>query len=229
MRVVERQNHDRRARVQEVIYKMIITTSEQLVEKSPSRRPYPWRPTPRSLNGKTPRVLGIDPGTRLMGIAVLEGDDVIYYAVKELRRMRPGFQLVRATRDAVNDVIERFSPGVVAYETSYYIQQTTSPLLGEQEREIRRLGKAAGLKVVAYSPLYVRQQLCADAYVTKHMVAQVLVERFPELAGYRMNQTPRSERYWLNMFDALAVAVVATREFRHGANASGDEPTARAA
>jgi Holliday junction resolvasome RuvABC endonuclease subunit len=176
-----------------------------------------------------PRVLGIDPGTRLTGIVVLEGDDLIYYAVKELRRMRPGFQLMRATRDAVNDVIERFSPDVVAYETSYYIQQTTSPLLGEQEREIRRLGKAAGLKVVAYSPLYVRQQLCADAYVTKHMVAQVLVQRFPELAGYRVNQTPRSERYWLNMFDALAVAVVAAREFRRDGSASDGEPPARAA
>jgi Holliday junction resolvasome RuvABC endonuclease subunit len=208
---------------------MLITTSEQLVEKSPSRPPFPWRPTPGSLGGKTPRVLGIDPGTRLMGIAVLEGDDLIYYAVKELRRMRPGLRFMQATRDAVSDVIERFHPDTLAYETSYYIQQAASPLLGRQEREIRRVGKAAGLKVVAYSPLYVRQQLCADAYVTKHMVAQVLVQRFPELVGYRLNQTPRSERYWLNMFDALAVAVVASREFRRDANASDDERTARAA
>ena len=85
------------------------------------------------------------------------------------------------------------------------------------------------MKVVAYSPLYVRQQLCADAYVTKHMVARVLVQRFPELAGYRVNQTPRSERYWLHMFDALAVAVVAARECWRESSASDDEPPARAA
>jgi hypothetical protein len=44
------------------------------------------------------------------------------------------------------------------------------------------------------------------------MVAARLVERFPELERYRIGQSARSERYWLNMFDALAVAVVAVRQ-----------------
>jgi Holliday junction resolvasome RuvABC endonuclease subunit len=147
-----------------------------------------------------------------MGVAVVEGDDLLYYGVKELRKMRPAFQLTRATADVVRQLIDRYQPDVLAFETAYYIQQTTSPLLERQEREIRRCGKAAALKVIAYSPLYVRQQLCADAYVTKYIVAGALVELFSELARYRANQTPRSERYWLNMFDALAVAVVAARE-----------------
>jgi Holliday junction resolvasome RuvABC endonuclease subunit len=171
----------------------------------------------------------IDPGTRLMGVAVLEGEDVLYYGVKELRRMRPAFQRTRATADVITDLIERYQPDVLAFETAYYIQQTTSPLLERQEREIRRRGKAAGLRVIAYSPLYVRQQLCADACVTKHMVAKVLIERFPELGRYRANQTPRSERYWLNMFDALAVAGVAAREVMRDENAAGAEPELRAA
>jgi Holliday junction resolvasome RuvABC endonuclease subunit len=159
-----------------------------------------------------------------MGIAVLEDDQLVYYAVKELRRWHPAFQRARATRDTITDVIERFHPDVLAYETSYYVQQAASPLLANQEREIRRLAKSAGMKGVAYSPLYVRQQLCADAYVTKQMVARVLVERFPELAGYRVGQTLRSERYWLHMFDALAVAVVAAREFRRSADADETVP-----
>jgi Holliday junction resolvasome RuvABC endonuclease subunit len=199
------------------------------VDKSPSSPPFPWGPVLIPLKGKEPRVLGIDPGTRFMGMAVVEGDDLLYYIVKELRRRRPEAQLIDSTRDVVADVIERFRPDVVAYETSYYVQQVSSALLGSQEREISSLGKTAGLKVVAYSPLYVRQQLCADAYVTKQMVARVLLQRFPELARYRANQSPRSERYWLHMFDALAVAVVAVREFKRESSASGDGPTARAA
>jgi len=172
-------------------------------------------------------VLGIDPGTRLMGVAVLEGDDLLYYAVKELRRMRPAFQLKRATGEVIRDLIERFRPDVIAYEKTFYVQQASSHLLVDQEHEIGRLGMAAGLRVAGYSPLYVRQQLCADAYVTKQMVARVLIQRFPELARYRTNQTVRSERYWLNMFDALAVAVVAAWELkRESANADGHDAQA---
>jgi len=128
-----------------------------------------------------------------------------------------------SSRAPLLDLFERFHPDVIAYETSYYAQQAASRLLVRHERQIRRLGKAADLKVIAYSPLYVRQQLCADAYVTNHMVARSLVQRFPELAGYRVNQTPRSERYWLNMFDA--VAVVGARESRREADG---ESSARA-
>lgn len=210
---------------------MLITKQEQPVDnwlRQPVLIASPARPT-MTFTRKEPRVVGIDPGTRLTGVAVLEGDDLIYYAVKELRRMRPVYQLTRATGDVVRRLIEQFEPDLIAYETSYYVQQTASVLLQEQEREIRRYAKAAGVAVAGYSPLYVRQQLCADAYVTKHMVAKVLLKRFPELARYRTNQTPRSERYWLNMFDALAVAVVAARELRRDSNASGDEPDAQAA
>jgi Holliday junction resolvasome RuvABC endonuclease subunit len=172
-------------------------------------------PTVHALAGKRkqPRVLGIDPGTRLTGVVVLEANNLIYYAVKQLRHMRPSLQLMQATRELISDLLERFQPDVLAYETSYYVQQTGSALLQNQERQIRRCAEAAGIRGVAYSPLYVRQHLCSDPGVTKFMVANVLVGRFPELAGYLKNQTPRSERYWLNMFDALAVAVVAEREF----------------
>jgi Holliday junction resolvasome RuvABC endonuclease subunit len=173
---------------------------------------------------KEPRILGIDPGTRLTGVVVLEGNNLLYYAVKQLRHMRPAIRLTQATRKVISDLVERFQPDVLAYETSYYVQQTGSLLLQNQEREIRWCAKAAGINGVAYSPLYVRQQLCSDPGVTKYMVANFLVQRFPELAGYRRNQTPRSERYWLNMFDALAVAVVAEREFSGNA-----EPASRAA
>ncbi len=103
-------------------------------------------------------------------------------------------------------------PTALAYEESVYVQQASSLLLRAQGREIQRTAKAAGLKVTAYSPSYVRQSLCGDAWATKHRVAAHLVERFPELAGYRTNQSPRSERYWLNMFDAVAVAVVCADE-----------------
>ncbi len=164
-----------------------------------------------------------------MGVAVLEGDELLYYAVKELRRMRPAYQLLRAARDVVTDLIERYQPDIVAYEEIFYVQQTASRLLQSEQREIRRVGLSAKLRVFGYSPLYVRQTLCGDPYATKQMVADLLIRRFPELAGYRHGHSWRSERYWLNMFDALAIAVVAGRESERSSETSAAERDARAA
>ncbi len=147
-----------------------------------------------------------------MGVAVLEGEELIYYTVKTFRKKRPAAQLVRATRETLEGLIRAYRPTMLAYEEGVYLQQASSELLAAEEREIRRTAKALGLPGRSYTPADVRQMLCGNAWATKQIVAAELVRRFPELAGYRRDQSPRSERYWLNMFDALAVAVVAIND-----------------
>ena len=164
-----------------------------------------------------------------MGVAVLEGNDLLYYGVKELRHHRPASHLMRATRAVVTDLIERYAPTVLAYEQSVYVQQLSSALLRAVERELARTAKTSDLRVITYSPSYVRQALCGDPWSTKHMVAARLVQRFPELERHRIGQSARSERYWLNMFDALAVAVVAVRQLDAGSKGHGSSMTSRAA
>jgi Holliday junction resolvasome RuvABC endonuclease subunit len=164
-----------------------------------------------------------------MGVAVLEGSDLLYYGVKELRHHRPASSLNRATRETVASLAARFDPNVLAYEESVYVQQLSSALLRSVEREIQHAARSVGLPLVAYSPSEVRQSILGNPWATKHMIAARLAERFPELARYRTGQSVRSERYWLNMFDALAVAVAAVREFDGGAWPSGASGGVRAA
>ncbi len=164
------------------------------------------------MSTKTPRILAIDPGTRHMGVAVIHGDDLLYYGVKSFKRKRPAYQLLKATRDVLLQLIRDFRPSILAYEKTFYVQQKSSALLHVQEIEIKRLAEAAKLKVVGYSPSHVRRVLCRDGRATKQAVANLLVERFPEVAGYRHSHEGQRERYWLNMFDAVAVAAVCAEE-----------------
>ena len=208
---------------------MFITTAEQPVDNPSNRPPFVRKTTTTAPAGTTPRILAIDPGTSLMGVAVLERSELLYYGVKELKRMRPVSQLLKATREVVLDLIDRYQPTVLAYEETFYVQQASSVLLRAHEREIQSVGRWATLKIRAYSPLYIRQALCGDSYATKQMVADVLVRNFPELAKYRPAQSLRSERYWLNMFDAVAIGVVAAGEVERGSGSSGGAKSARAA
>lgn len=161
---------------------------------------------------ETSPILALDPGTRHMGVAVIQGRELLHYGVRDFRRRRPADQMIRATRKIIIDLAEGYQATVLAYEKTFYVQQKSSALLHVQEMEIARVGKALGLRVVGYSPAEVRKRLCDRGNATKQAVADLLIQRFPELTGYRHAREPRREEYWLNMFDAVAVAAVCADE-----------------
>src|SRR5437867_4923997 len=146
----------------------------------------------------TPRILAIDPGTCFMGVAILEGPQLMYYGVKTFVGMRPADELVRATRAAVLGLIRRYQPAVLAYEKTFFVQAKSSALLHVQEAEVKRMGHAAGLAVFGFSPAHVRKVLCQDGRATKRTVAILLAQRYGELARYLSPPESRRERYWSN-------------------------------
>jgi len=160
------------------------------------------------MSNDPPRILAIDPGTRYMGIAILDGSELIYYGVNDFRRKRPADTLLGATRETLCGLIAEYRPSVLAYEKSFYVQSKNSVFLQAQEAEIKRVARMRGLKAVGYAPTTVRQLLCEDRWATKEEVADLLAARYPELLRYRNRSDWVSEKYWLHMFDAVAVAVV---------------------
>lgn len=154
------------------------------------------------------RILAIDPGTRYMGVAVLEGSELIHYGVSDFRGKRPAEALLRATCGTLCRLIAEYRPSVLAYEQSFYVQSKNSAFLQAQEGEIKRVARMRGLKAVGYAPTTVRQLLCEDRWATKEEVADLLARRYPELLRYRNRGDWVSEKYWLHMFDAVAVGIV---------------------
>ncbi len=177
------------------------------------------------MSKKLPRILAIDPGTRQMGIVVLQGNDLLYYSVKDFKRKRPADELIKATRETLLRLIQDYEPDVLAYEKSFYVQSRNSALLQVQEAEIKRLAEFRGLTVVGYAPSQARKLLCGDGHASKAQIADLLVRRFPELRRHRRRHG--YPRYWLHMFDAVAVAAVCAES--RGASEGERSPARRAA
>src|SRR5262249_31356769 len=125
------------------------------------------------------RILALDPGTRFMGLVVLEASELIYYGVKTFASKRPERELIEATRRVLSEHIKLFEPDILAFEQSFFAPSKSSALLRAQEREIRRIGKTLGLDVIGRSPAYVRQELLGGRWADKRTVAEFLVGRFP--------------------------------------------------
>jgi len=162
-----------------------------------------------------PTILGLDPGTRFLGAAVLRGPDLLAYGVHELKNGERPYDVIGQARRVVFRYIELHQPQVVAIEAPYPIATERGAVLTTLARELHERAKELGLEVVELSPEAVRQAVVGKERATKYEVAQRLVaDRFPELKALvpKKPKTPAlwltsRERYWLHMFDALALGV----------------------
>ena len=161
-----------------------------------------------------PVILGLDPGTRFLGAAAIRGRELLGYGVHELKNGHRPYDVIGQARRVVFRYIEQHEPTVVAIEAPYLIATERGAVLTVLARELHERAKELGLDVVELSPEKVRQAVTGNPRCTKYEVAQKLAEtEFSELRGMvpKKPKTPAlwltsRERYWLHMFDALALA-----------------------
>ena len=162
-------------------------------------------------------ILGIDPGTREMGLAVLRGPELLAYGVRTLRNGTRPHDVIGQARRHILAEIARHSPQVVAIEEPFNLPTKRAHLLNVISDELLERAVELGLEVVALSPTRVRERLLANPRATKIDVAEALVAsgftQLRELIPKRPKRAalglrPR-DKYWLHMFDALAIAAAA--------------------
>jgi Holliday junction resolvasome RuvABC endonuclease subunit len=154
-------------------------------------------------NSATPRILAIDPGTREMGVAVLVGNELEYYAVKTITdRKSPSAILLQGNLH---------QPNIMAIERPFMGYGNRSATLVSLAREIVKLAGHIGLAVQEIGPKTMKKIVAGSGSATKRDVARVLCSRFPELRIYLGQTHKYKDKYWQNMFDAVAIAVAACR------------------
>ena len=91
------------------------------------------------------RVLGIDPGTRVLGYGVVEGNGrgeprLVAVGSFRVERAGEGYASLLAIRRCVCALVEWYAPGVVAIE---------APFLGKNAQSMLKLGRAQGVAIAA--------------------------------------------------------------------------------
>jgi len=162
-----------------------------------------------------PTILGLDPGTRFMGVAVIRGPRLLDYGVHQLRNGERADELLEHAKQVLFAIIRDHGPSIVAIEAPYLITSKRAAVLSTLAQVLHARASALGIDVVELSPENVRKRVAGDPKAKKIVVAKKLGEQFPEISRL-IPQQPRvpalwltaRERYWLHMFDALALAVV---------------------
>ncbi len=162
-------------------------------------------------------ILGIDPGTKYLGIAAIRGSRLLSGGVHTLRNGHRPHDVIGQARSVVLKYVAKYEPTVVAVERPLLFPSKRAALVSVITEELRGRSMDLGLRVVEISARDARRIVVGDSHAKKLDLARVIVrDHFPQLAD-RLPRRPRHavlgfddrDRYWLHMFDALAVALAA--------------------
>jgi len=155
------------------------------------------------------RILAIDPGTHYMGVAVLDGTKLTYYGVKTLPRRNSPREMLKEGRNVVRSLINDFKPRVFVVEKTYFANSRNGTLLNVFANEIAKISRQKKVRVKVMAANTVRKIVCNDGEATKQDVAKVITNLHPELSPFLSSDRRWKERFYYNMFDAVALGTAA--------------------
>ena len=164
-------------------------------------------------------IIGIDPGTREMGLVVLRGNALVWFGVRTLPNGKRHHEAIGLAKRLVLTLIEQHDPDTVAIEKPFDLPTKRSHLLNVIADELRDRSEELGIDVVELSPEAIRERVTGNPRATKVEVAEHLVQHgFAQLSHLIPKRPARpalglrpKDKYWLHMFDALAIAVGASK------------------
>ncbi|MBI4583886.1 MAG: crossover junction endodeoxyribonuclease RuvC [Planctomycetes bacterium] len=126
------------------------------------------------------RILGIDPGTRSVGYAVLELDRslkpvVLAHGAAAARAALPISDRLKKIYLSLAGLLEKSRPDVVVVEEVFYGKNFQSALkIGEGRGVVLLAAALAGRAVVEYPPATVKQAVTGNGRATKDQVERVI-------------------------------------------------------
>ncbi|MCX8080811.1 MAG: crossover junction endodeoxyribonuclease RuvC [Bacteroidia bacterium] len=154
-------------------------------------------------NKNTDRViLGIDPGTVIMGYGILEVRNKVLhlaaYGVLQLDKEEDGMKRLKKIFDKVSALIEQYCPDELAIEAPFYGKNVQSMLkLGRAQGTAIAASLSKGLWVNEYSPKKIKSSITGNGNASKEQVAG-MVEHLLKT---------KIDSKFLDATDAIAVAL----------------------
>jgi crossover junction endodeoxyribonuclease RuvC len=149
------------------------------------------------------KILAIDPGTKEMGVAFLEGIKLIYHGVKVIPNEKSPKEKLKEGREIIFRLIRDYRPDVLVVERSFFANNRTASLLHVFINEIRAIGKKKGVKVISYAPSTVRKRIAGNGRASKEELSVIIVSKYPELKVYLSQDRAWKNQHHQNMFDGI--------------------------
>jgi len=148
------------------------------------------------------RIIGIDPGTGILGFGVIDVADgrnsMVTAGVIRTPAKTPLDERLEEIFDGLNEIIEETKPGVMSIEKLFFAQNVTTAIGVAHARGVAMLvGRKAGLPIYEYTPLEIKQTLTGYGRANKKQVQEMV------RLNLRLRDVPKPD----DAADGLAAAI----------------------
>lgn len=148
------------------------------------------------------KILGVDPGTNIMGYAILQIDNkdlkLITMGVINLKTFPDHQTKLKEIYLQLQEIIETYLPLQMAVEAPFYGKNIQSMLkLGRAQGVCMAAAITMGLDIIEYSPKKIKQSITGNGNASKEQVSAMLTNLL----------SVNLENEYLDATDALATAV----------------------
>ena len=165
---------------------------------------------------KAIKILGIDPGTNVMGYGLIEVVDnkprLLKVGVIKTTGTTDHYQKLKQIYDRTITLLDELQPDEMAIESPFYGKDIQAMLkLGRAQGVVMGTALSRNIPVSEYAPLKVKQSITGMGRAAKEQVAFFLKNMFS------INELPKE----LDATDAVAVAVCHYLQMRNPVTSSG--------
>jgi Holliday junction resolvasome RuvABC endonuclease subunit len=151
------------------------------------------------------RIIGINPGTRYLGIAVFQGPELVDWRIKALKGEWSKEKMKRAT-EIISDFIERYEPGVLAIKKLHPSRRSRN--LAQLAARIKEFCKRKGLKLYQYSIKDIEEFFIKEEKLNKKNLAEAIVSENPALLHELQKEKSHKNPYHIRAIEAVALASI---------------------
>lgn len=168
------------------------------------------------MDKKPIKILGIDPGTNVMGYGLIEVVEnkprILQVGVIKTTGFTDHYQKLRHIFDRTNALLKELQPDELAIESPFYGKDIQAMLkLGRAQGVVMGLALSNDIPIFEYAPLKVKQAITGMGRAAKEQVAFFLKNMFT------ITELPKE----LDATDAIAVAVCHYLQMRNPITKSG--------
>lgn len=154
-------------------------------------------------------IVGVNPGSRYLGIAVFHGLTLVDWRIRVLKGSWSGKKMEKAI-STIRQLIDRYHPEALAIKQLHPAR--TSKQVSLLADRIRNEFEQAGIPVYRYSIKQMEARFLPDTPLNRRELSREIAAQYPDLLDELHKETAAKNPYHHRMFEAVALGALCAHQ-----------------